>query len=184
MTKFVYLKVDTNSIPANSVGVVVGEKTNQFEVQFVYKDIKTFIDKDKLVIFDPLETGDGHPHKVCNVCHKYLPTEQFARNQNGINNRIIRRPSCNACREIIDGVDMTTKDKREWNSRKPNMEIWECPICHKKTIPGLTSKIVLDHDHETGRVRGWICDSCNTGIGRFKDDIKLLESAITYLETN
>ena len=62
------------------------------------------------------------------------------------------------------------------------MEIFECPICKKRTIPGLTSKIVLDHNHSTGKVRGWICDSCNTGIGRFKDDTKLLEEAIKYLQ--
>ena len=52
----------------------------------------------------------------------------------------------------------------------------------KKTIPGLTSKVVLDHDHKTGKGRAWICDSCNTGLGRFKDDIELLESAIQYLK--
>lgn len=184
MQKFVYLKESIGEISKNSVGVVVAQTQSQCEVQFVYKNMKIFVDNAKLQFFDPTETGDGYSHKVCNVCHKYLPTEQFARNQNGINNRIIRRPSCNSCRDVIDGVDMSSQDKRTWNAIKPNMQIWECPICHKRTIPGLTSKIVLDHDHNTGKVRGWICDSCNTGIGRFKDDINLLESAINYLETN
>jgi len=67
---------------------------------------------------------------------------------------------------------------------KPEFEFFNCPICHKTTIPGLTSKIVLDHNHKDGRIRGWICDSCNTGIGRFKDDIVLLENAIKFLKTN
>jgi len=35
---------------------------------------------------------------------------------------------------------------------------------------------------ETGKVRGPLCGSCNNGLGRFKDSVKLLERAIEYLE--
>ena len=49
-------------------------------------------------------------------------------------------------------------------------------------VPGVTSKVVLDHNHITGKPRAWICDSCNTGLGRFKDDIKTMEDAIAYLK--
>ena len=42
--------------------------------------------------------------------------------------------------------------------------------------------MVLDHDHITGKPRAWICDSCNTGLGRFKDDIATIENAIKYLK--
>lgn len=106
------------------------------------------------------------------------------KNQNGKGDRTVRRPSCNDCRRVIDGVNMSAAEKRKWNKIKPNMEVFECPICHKRTIPGLTSKVVLDHNHKTGLGRGWICDSCNTGIGRFKDEIELLKSAINFLETD
>ena len=43
-------------------------------------------------------------------------------------------------------------------------------------------QIVLDHNHKTGEVRGYLCESCNTGIGRFDDDVTILKRAITYLE--
>ena len=39
----------------------------------------------------------------------------------------------------------------------------------------------LDHNHGTGQFRGFLCDSCNTGLGKFKDDPDLLERAISYL---
>lgn len=184
MQKFIYTNKAISDIPLYSVGVASCDKGNFFEVQFVYKNTSMLVAKSDVVVFNPLETGDGYDYKVCNVCHRYLPTKTFSRNQNGKDNRVIRRPSCEDCRKIIDGVGIKDADRKEWEKNKPNMVIWECPICHKRTIPGLTSKVVLDHDHKTGIVRGWICDSCNTGIGRFKDEVALLRSAIKYLQSN
>lgn len=43
-------------------------------------------------------------------------------------------------------------------------------------------KACVDHNHQTGKVRGLICNNCNTGLGRFKDNIELLREAIKYLE--
>lgn len=40
---------------------------------------------------------------------------------------------------------------------------------------------VIDHDHETGEVRGALCRTCNLGLGHFKDDPGLLERALKYL---
>ena len=70
----------------------------------------------------------------------------------------------------------------EWNKNKPQYVPFECPICAKRTIAGVTSKVVLDHNHRNGEARGWVCDSCNTGIGRFKDDIELIKRAIKFIE--
>jgi len=40
----------------------------------------------------------------------------------------------------------------------------------------------LDHCHKTGRIRGVLCNNCNTGLGKFYDDIELLKTAINYLQ--
>lgn len=57
-----------------------------------------------------------------------------------------------------------------------------CGICQRSVAgeDGLTPHV--DHDHETGRVRGVLCFSCNSGMGLFADDIERLRSAISYLE--
>ena len=39
----------------------------------------------------------------------------------------------------------------------------------------------LDHDHETGEIRGVLCHRCNMGLGMFKDDTLRLQKAIRYL---
>jgi len=40
----------------------------------------------------------------------------------------------------------------------------------------------VDHCHNTGKVRGLLCSHCNHAIGKFKDDVSLLEKAIKYLK--
>lgn len=39
----------------------------------------------------------------------------------------------------------------------------------------------LDHCHTTGKIRGFLCQDCNFGLGRFEDNPNRLRQAITYL---
>ena len=43
-------------------------------------------------------------------------------------------------------------------------------------------KLCVDHNHATGKVRKLLCHDCNTMIGKAKEDIQILESAINYLK--
>lgn len=52
-----------------------------------------------------------------------------------------------------------------------------CAICLEKT-----NRLVVDHDHKTGKVRSLLCTTCNAGMGQFKDDIELLAQTIAYLQ--
>jgi len=65
-------------------------------------------------------------------------------------------------------------------------EIWieqcgRCAIC-KKHEQELGKVLYIDHCHSTGKVRGLLCQKCNTGIGLLFDDKEILLNAIKYLE--
>ena len=40
----------------------------------------------------------------------------------------------------------------------------------------------VDHDHKTNKIRGLLCNSCNRGLGYFRDDIRMVRKAAKYLE--
>ena len=170
------------SLFENEVGIVVGVKDSEIAVFFPRNNQTFKVQSSNLRRIAIEDYGDHALEKCCNVCHRILPVEFFDKNQNGKNNRTVRRPSCKDCREVIDGLNMSAAEKRKWGKSKPHLAVFKCPICEKTTIPGLNSKVVLNHDHATGIATGWICDSCNTGLGRFKDNPEILHRAIDYLE--
>ena len=53
-----------------------------------------------------------------------------------------------------------------------------CEVC------GDPNRIVYDHDHKTGKFRGWICHNCNLVLGHARDDIKVMYKLIAYLKKN
>ena len=54
----------------------------------------------------------------------------------------------------------------------------KCAICQLET----TDVLRVDHDHETGQIRGLLCHSCNLILGHAKDNLQILKRAHTYLK--
>lgn len=171
-------------VEKGDVGVIKSENKSYASIFFIRIWKQANLNRNDFEIINVRKIGDGFSKKICNVCHKLKKTTDFAKNQNAKNNRSVRRPSCKDCRVKMEGVSVSRADRIEWLKKRPNNEPFECPICKKRTIAGVTSKVVLEHDHRTGKPGGWICDSCNTGLGRFKDDVKLLKSATEFLKKN
>lgn len=56
----------------------------------------------------------------------------------------------------------------------------KCGICGLEPLPD-DKHLAVDHDHTTLYIRGLLCFECNTGIGKLKHDIRLLQRAIEWI---
>lgn len=68
--------------------------------------------------------------------------------------------------------NITPEDRAQMQIEQSN----QCAICLK------VKKLVVDHCHETGKVRGLLCQSCNTGLGRLGDNLEGIMVAARYLQ--
>ena len=60
-----------------------------------------------------------------------------------------------------------------------------CAICGgtgERVHKGVKSGLYIDHDHDTGKIRGLLCHDCNSGLGHFRDNPALLLKALRYLK--
>lgn len=58
-----------------------------------------------------------------------------------------------------------------------------CKICNSFE-PNRKGRLCVDHDHDTGKIRGLLCDKCNRAMGLFGDSQENLQKAIEYLKAN
>lgn len=80
-----------------------------------------------------------------------------------------------------------TRFKKKYNI---SLEDWDhmfevqggrCAIC-KTHQADLEKSLCVDHDHDTGEVRGLLCHTCNRALGLLKDRKDILLAAVEYLD--
>ena len=111
-------------------------------------------------------TGEIHT-KRCRKCGQIQPLEEFhlfSVPGSG------RRNTCKSC-----GSELA-KVRNRLRKLHPPPPPGICPICLTHT-----DAWVLDHNHLTDRFRGYICNSCNLGFGKFNDDPAVIKRAYFYL---
>jgi hypothetical protein len=101
----------------------------------------------------------------------------------GIDGFVAGQPRCKACNRELQ---LENRAKKYGLTKDQVLALFgetpTCGIC-KKTI-NKSKAIHIDHCHKTGNVRGILCNTCNVGIGFLKENIQVLQSAITYLNGN
>jgi hypothetical protein len=75
------------------------------------------------------------------------------------------------------GAKRRERDAERRGATSPRPQ--QCEVCGRRNGK---HGIALDHCHQTGGFRGWLCYSCNTILGHAGDNPKILRDLITYLE--
>lgn len=136
--------------------------------------------------------------KVCKKCNEEKSILDFSKGK-GYKDGI--RPYCIICRREYEVQSYHThKHKKPYNyeyhrnnklkstygiSYEEYLTMLElqqggCAICGT-TNTGKRKAFAVDHNHDTGKVRGLLCSNCNTGIGNLKEDEGIMLRAIEYL---
>ena len=86
-----------------------------------------------------------------------------------------------ASRYLTRNYGITIDDYHELRIQQSSL----CAICGQEGFVMKKEhklKLVVDHDHNTGKVRGLLCHNCNRGLGLFQDNTGFLSNAVKYLE--
>ena len=113
--------------------------------------------------------------RQCRKCFRVLPLENF-RYYNKRDNK--RHHICRTCRKIHRKV-VRNATNHEYETLL-QIQNNACAICGI-TPEEIGKKLIVDHDHDTLKVRGLLCWRCNSGLGFFKDNQAHLAMAIEYL---
>jgi hypothetical protein len=78
-----------------------------------------------------------------------------------------------------DRARIKLKEKREREASRPRPKTCEC--CFE--LPDKRG-VVWDHNHSTGKFRGWLCNRCNRVLGMCIDSKEIFWKMIKYLQNN
>ncbi len=131
--------------------------------------------------------------KVCGGCLEEKPNSEFSRarrNSSGLYHM------CKPCKRAYERARLTPEGRRNKNLKAAygltadqfkameDRQEGVCAIC--QSPPDMDAmgrdQLQVDHDHETGKIRGLLCGACNRGLANFRDDSKRLLRAIVYIE--
>jgi len=70
----------------------------------------------------------------------------------------------------------------QWEKMR-EQENYKCMICGISEDE-MGKKLDVDHCHDSGKVRGVLCNTCNTMLGHARDNVRILEEAVQYLKKN
>jgi hypothetical protein len=128
--------------------------------------------------------------RQCSKCKQYLQSHKFLKRKLGQNKNICKKcnneynkkrrkskpASYNLNTHLKSNYGITVEQYKEILKLQNDV----CAICYK--ICNTFTRLSVDHNHNTGKVRGLLCSDCNRALGFFKENADILESAIRYLK--
>ncbi len=146
--------------------------------------------------------------KICKVCNTNKSLDEFSRHNGAKDGRRSNCKSCHAAekkKRYEANPDLFKKRNKTYSLKNPEKMYADvlkrtlkrfrlspqeysamlakqhglCPICN---LPPTGRRLSVDHSHKTGKVRELLCQNCNSLLGFCLEDVRILRSAIGYLE--
>lgn len=138
--------------------------------------------KDLECFFNSKSARDGKSWQ-CKDCYKIKHKSYYVLNKERMNDKGRQYYADNKDKfrnnKLLKDHGISLKEYNEWYYGQNKV----CAICKGNQLPH-REYLSVDHCHDTGKVRGLLCEGCNLGLGHFKDNIKALNNAIEYLRRN
>lgn len=162
------------------------------ELDKLFEEIKPDLEKRVEARFRSHKNGE----KFCNSCQQWKSLDEFHnRKDRGSSDRFGKVSKCKPCslaayrawyEKNLEYVRKKGRESAYLSRHKDRLTSEEakglaennvgyCDICSSYEV------IYVDHCHKTGQRRGFLCNSCNLAIGKFKDSVELLQRAASYL---
>jgi hypothetical protein len=141
--------------------------------------------------------------KQCSVCKETKDFDQFYNYKTSKDGKSYR---CKACDDVARKKWSTSNPEKahlsqrqrnlkqrfgvdlEWYEEQFKKQNYSCAICKSKTNKTTGDRqfwnFSVDHCHDSGKVRGILCNNCNRALGLFQDNPEVLRKAAEYVETH
>jgi hypothetical protein len=121
---------------------------------------------------------------ICKTCGTDKPRDEYYT----VTGRDSLYGSCKKCVSLKNSLSQKKPDYQDGLLQRKygitlrerqelvNAQGGKCAVCE------VDATLVIDHDHETGKVRGMLCARCNTMMGQAKEMVPIFKRAIQYIE--
>jgi hypothetical protein len=114
-----------------------------------------------------------------------MPKESWAKRYPNLNSRKVaewRIKHPDRYRKVVNALKEKRYRIRVEQARRPPPEL--CEACGEPQDRKDLVVLCFDHDHKTGKFRGWLCNRCNSALGFADDNVQRLMLLIAYLNKN
>ena len=113
--------------------------------------------------------------RVCKVDKKGLEFSVSKENKDGL------RSICKECHCFVGKKAVFGIGRKEYFKMLKEQDN-KCKICNSTDHKNKNNtKFHIDHCHETGKIRGLLCDACNRALGFLQDDVERINKAAEYV---
>ena len=121
----------------------------------------------------PIATNTFDKTKMCQKCGTIKSIDLFNKNRSKNDGH------ASTCRDCVEDWRLWSTYHIRLSEYKEMLESQNgvCALCKQKD----TNKLSVDHNHETGKVRGLLCTRCNWALGVLGDSLDELKTVIEYV---